>query len=352
MPAQLVFAAVAGVLVGIAATVLMLVRLVQIARQDELGRAPIVAEQDVQLAEAGRAELAVEGPLFTTRLRGLTFELIERATGAAVALERLWFRTTSGGFGRTRLSLHRLEVPVSGTYRLRIGGVVPDADYARCAVVFVRPRAAGIALTIVGLLAAIGLTGGSLAVAGALLARDPTPELPSVVVETPPTLPPVVASGGRALAAEPVRLSAAQEIIWPPLEIRVRAPRDWVVRKLTAGELDLRDPTTPSTFVVGHASPMPAGPAANEYLEAQVEHARQQLAAGQIEGYATKPLNGVPGVVTVARRLGGETIATWTGFLPIEGSTISVTFLLGAAATDFARDEGLLGAILESIRVG
>jgi hypothetical protein len=48
---------------------------------------------------------------------------------------------------------------------------------------------------------------------------------------------------------------------------------DWVVRKLSTTEIDLRDPRDPSTAFLGHVTPMPAGPTFEAYLIEHVTHA-------------------------------------------------------------------------------
>jgi hypothetical protein len=131
--------------------------------------------------------------------------------------------------------------------------------------------------------------------------------------------------------------------------MRVRVPRDWVVWKVGTTDIDLRDPMALATFFSGHVTPMPAGPTFDDYLTAHVTHARDRLAGRLIDGYATKRIGMVPGVLTIERREGGEHRIAWTGFQPAAVGSLSITLVAGAAAEDFARDETLLGAIFESI---
>jgi hypothetical protein len=351
-PDVLLLATSVGIAAGVLLTIATVVRLVRLARQPELARAPVVAAAPVDFADAGEAELAIEGPLFTSRFRGLSFTLVD-AAGMPVALRRLWMRASSGGFSRTRMSLHRLEIPRPGTYELRVVGLDPALDYAACAVVFIRPYAVNLFATVIALLASIGLTGACVAVAGALFLRAPV-DPPAPVTTARPALmraPSVDVADGRRVVSDPHRLDDAHEIVWPLIQLRVRVPRDWVVRKLTSTELDLRHPTTPSTFVVARVTPMPAGPTFEQYVDAHVAHARDQLAERTIDGYATKRIGVVPGVVTLEHRAdGGLVIVTWTGFQPAAVGSLSVTLLAGAVADDFARDESLLGAIVDSMR--
>jgi hypothetical protein len=276
-----------------------------------------------------------------------------------VALRRVWWRTSRRGAGRTRLSIERLAIPRPGTYELRITGLAPDADYADCAVVFVRPIGAALAVTIPALVAAVGLTAAGVAVSSVLLfgtSRDDAtipPHPSSSPAPTPRPAPAAAADvhGGRAVASDPARLAGAIDVVWPLLEMHVRVPPDWVVRKLGTTDLDLRHPTRPSTFVVAHATPVPAGPGFDDYVRADVEHARARLATHEIDGFATKRIGPVPGVATLTHQgEGGPWLLTWTGYQPAAVGSVSVTVALGASTDDFADDEALLGAILDGIR--
>jgi hypothetical protein len=346
-----VLAAFAGITVGIVLSALSIVRLVRLARQPELARAPIVPQSTVTFAQAGPAELGLEGPLFTSKFRDLGFELLDPA-GQPVRLDRLWTRTSSSGFARTRLSLYGIHIAQPGAYAVRVTGIDPEIDYRECAVVFVRPAGTGVALGVVSLLASIGLTAASIATAGALMLGPTTvPEEPVAAPPPPRAQTPVAESrGGRAVRIDRRRLEPAKDVVWPTLRMRVRVPDDWLVRTLSETEVDLRHPTMPSTFFVGRAMPMPAGPTFADYLEAHVTHAREQLTTGLIDGYATKRIGTVPGVLTIEPRQDGalHTI-TWTGFQPAAVGSLSVTLLAGAAGDDFSRDEPLLGAIFDSI---
>ena len=346
----LVLVAMAGIVVGVVLSALSVARLVRLARQPELARAPIAERSPVTFAQAGRAELAVEGPFLTTRFRGLGFALADE-TGVPVHLRRLWFKTSSSGLSRTRLSLYGVEIPRPGSYTIQVTGIDPASDYGRCAVLFVRPIGAIVAVTVVSLLASIGLAAGGIATTAALLLGPSATEPDGASPDARPsgvTIP--ESRGGRALASDPARLGASLDVDWPALRMHVRVPADWVVHKLTATEIDLRDPRTPSTFLTGRVTPMPAGPRFDEYLTAHVTHARDRLASRLIDGYATKRIGEVPGVLTLERREDGamHTI-TWTGFQPAAVGSLSITLLVGAAGEDFAREETLLGAIFESI---
>jgi hypothetical protein len=362
-PNLLLILALAGIVLGLALAAAMVARLVRVARRPELARAAVVPTATVTFAEAGPVELAIEGPQFTTKLGPLSYELVDPA-GATVPLQKVWMRTSSSSFGNVRLSLHRLDVARPGAHTLRIGGIDPATDYADCAIVFVRPSGPGLVATIVALLASIGLAAGGAATVGALFVgsnrpsapADPEPVAgppkPTAHLATPtPAAPAAGASGGRRLASDPDRLRDGKAIVWPVMQMHVRVPAGWVVRKLTATELDLRHPTAPSTFLVARASPMPAGPSLDDFLQADVVRAQERLAAQRIDGWAVRRIGAVGGLQTLERRSGGANWqVVWTGYQPAELGSLSVTLVAGATAVDFARDEALLGAVVDSIR--
>jgi hypothetical protein len=350
-PEPAALAAVAAIPVGLALTGLTVARLVRLARAEPVARVPVAARHPVALPEAGPVELAIEGPRFTTRFRGLDYELVD-AAGTPVPIGRVWMRTSSSGFSTSRLTIKRLDVPRPGTYELRIRGLVEGTDYTGCAIAFVRPMGIQILTTIPALLGAIGLTAGSIAVASALLLSGHTAT--DVASPTPPAPAPVSAvleqHAGRSLAVDAGRLATAQEVVWPTLQMRLRVPADWVVQKNSTTDLDIRHPSEPSTYVLARVTPMPAGPSVSDYVMAHVAHAREQVDGDLAAGFATKPIGTVPGVVTLERRGGDSWLVVWTGFEPAQVGSLSVTVLLGAKDGDFRRDEGLLGAILDSIR--
>jgi hypothetical protein len=359
---SLLILALAGIVLGTALAAAMVARLVRIARRPELARAPIAPSSTVTFAEPGAAELAVEGPRFTTKLGPLSFEIVDSA-GGPIPLRRLWMRTSRSGVRLVRLSLYGLEIPRAGAYTLNVTGMDPADDYDGCAVVFVRPQGPGLVATIVALLGSVGLAAGGAAAVGALFfGTTDAPEAPSPTGHAPPAAParrlntptPDVPlddmEGGRRLASDPARLRDGKDVMWPVLQMRVRVPAAWIIRRLSDTEIDLRDPTMPSTFLVGRASPMPAGPSIHEYLQADLVRAQENLAAKRIEGYAARRIGHVGGVLTLERRGGDDWMVNWTGLQPAELGSLSVTLLVGTSAADFAREEPLLGAVVDSIR--
>jgi len=227
-------------------------------------------------------------------------------------------RSSTSSFARMRQALYGADVPQPGAYTVRVTGIDPARDYREIAVVFIRPAGAGIVLTIVSLLASVGLTAGSVATVAAFRFAGGSPD--SVVQEeSPPPAPRAPAPderGGRALRSDSALLRGGLDVTWPVLRMRVQVPSDWVVQKLSTTEIDLRDPRTPSTAFLGRVTPMPAGPTFDDYLAEHVTHAREELEKRVIEGFATRPIGNVPGVITLAQREDGYHTITWTGFQP------------------------------------
>jgi hypothetical protein len=193
------------------------------------------------------------------------------------------------------------------------------------------------------------------AVCGAVVAALTAP--PHVAPPAPPPAAPqpvpprFEAHGGRALRVDPGGVAAGRAVVWQSGGLQASVPDGWVVRQSSQSDLDLRDPAS-TTYLTAHATPLPAGPDVGEYLRAHVDHAKEELAAGRVAGYATKTLGRVAGVVVVAERPADATwTIAWTGFEPATVSAVSITIVLGAAAADFERLEPQLGAMLDSVRI-
>ena len=114
--------AVVGAGAGVALALMSIARLVRLARQPELARAPIAETASVTFADAGPVELALEGPHLTTLFRGLDFALAD-AAGRLVPLRKLWFRSSTSGLARVRLALYGADVPHPGAYTVRVTGI-------------------------------------------------------------------------------------------------------------------------------------------------------------------------------------------------------------------------------------
>jgi hypothetical protein len=110
----------------LAASVLSLVHcisaVVRTERQARLLGVPLVPRQEVDLPEAGRVVLALEGPILSRRLAGLEFELVGPG-GSADRGRPLLFRARTTGFSRAKVDLRMFDVAVPGRHGLRIHGL-------------------------------------------------------------------------------------------------------------------------------------------------------------------------------------------------------------------------------------
>ena len=149
-----------------------ILRLVAVVRSSILVRVPVLAAQDVSLAEAGTIVLCIEAPHFGTQFAGVDFAMQDSA-GRDVPSAPIVFRAKVSGFSRVRLSVRSFDVPRAGLYRLLARGIEPARDLSDAAIVLTRPFASAMLLSILGItFGAIALIGGgvltSLRIAGKL----------------------------------------------------------------------------------------------------------------------------------------------------------------------------------------
>lgn len=99
--------------------------LVRTSRQARLVAAPFVANQEVDLPEAGPVVLAMETPIFSGPVllpfRGLEFELL--GPDGAPAPRRTTFHGTTKGFSRSTTDLREFDVALPGRHRLQVQGL-------------------------------------------------------------------------------------------------------------------------------------------------------------------------------------------------------------------------------------
>lgn len=159
-------------LLGGALVIYSIVRLLAVIRASIIARLPAVAEQDVSFAEAGRVVLCIEQSHFSMSFAGVDFALRD-AAGREVPSTMIVFRSKVSGFSRVRLAVRAFEIPRAGRYRLIASGLAPGRDLSDAAIVFARPFAAAMVLSILGIVfGGFALIGGivftSLRLAGKL----------------------------------------------------------------------------------------------------------------------------------------------------------------------------------------
>jgi hypothetical protein len=347
-------AALASALVVLAAAITAVRRS---GRGAELARIPLAAQSDLRLDVAGPVVLCGEGPRLTRRFHGLTFRLVDRATGARVPERRAWIRTTVRGASGVRITLVRFDLARPGLYRLELGGLVPPAGDDACALVVTRPSGLALPLAIVTTIGA-GATAIAALVGLGWLAFGTTgpaptmavPAAASAVAPGSATSARAVASGGRQLH-DAVELGAGTaDVHWSKGALTLRLPPSFEVRA-SGDELDARDPRQPSTYLVGHVVTFPPPTTAALLASVAVESAAGRLTSGLLEGYAATRFGGVDGVVTIETRSDGASrMAIWSAYQPTPTGVRNLTVIFGAESAAFARNEGVARAIFASAR--
>ena len=136
-------------------------RLVAVVRSSILVRVPVLAEQDVTLAQAGTVVLCIEAPHFGTQFAGVDFAMRDSA-GRDVPSAPIVFRAKVSGFSRVRLSVRSFDIARPGRYRLVANGIAPGRDMSEAAVVLTRPFVGAMVLWILGTtLGGMALIGGT-----------------------------------------------------------------------------------------------------------------------------------------------------------------------------------------------
>ncbi len=139
----------------------MVWRLIDNYRADEILSVPLVAEQELSLDGAGPMLLHGEAPRLSAAFGGLDFRLTRLADDRDLTLSDIWMKSSSSGFSKARLSLRAFELTQPGRYRLTVLGSL-DADLAANHSLVIthdrRGRMVGTILAVV--FSAIGLLGG------------------------------------------------------------------------------------------------------------------------------------------------------------------------------------------------
>ena len=131
---------------GIGLIVVSVLFLLRTIRVPEFARLPLVAEQDVDLQDAGPFMFVVDKPRFRNvqasafKPFALTVSL-EDATGHATETDRVLMPMSVEGMSRTQVDVARLESIEPGRYRLRVAGLAPDVESTDSFLVITRPVA-------------------------------------------------------------------------------------------------------------------------------------------------------------------------------------------------------------------
>lgn len=141
----------------------LILSLVGMVRRSRLVTLPLVPQQAVHFAAAGRVVLCTEGPILSRRFSGLNYELAE--DGRPVASRPVVLRSRSSGFSSARMEARVFVIPGAGQYTLSVKGIPADtrAD-AEHKLVFMKPHFGKTVLHIIGMIAA-----GTLVIGGIVL---------------------------------------------------------------------------------------------------------------------------------------------------------------------------------------
>lgn len=158
--------------VSVASLTYLVMDVIKVMRQARLTSVPLVEEQGVEFAEAGRVVLCMEGPRFTTRFANLSYRLVG-PDGSPAESRRSWFRSHTSGASTVRMELEYYRIPRAGRYTLHIVGLKPgeepDSDHR---VVFMKPHLARSLVRVVGIvLAGMLLIGSVVLFLGRLLSH-------------------------------------------------------------------------------------------------------------------------------------------------------------------------------------
>jgi hypothetical protein len=139
-----------------------IIRLLRSNRAQIVAAGPMVAEQQVTLAEPLSLRFLVEAPRFAPWLRHLKFEVTEIATARTSRLGYDFVRAQGAVYGVTtiRVPLGTLMVEQPGEYLIRVIGLEPGKDYGQSKILLSRPYLGRLILQIIAIVfCGLGLLG-------------------------------------------------------------------------------------------------------------------------------------------------------------------------------------------------
>ena len=154
--------------VGIGLIVASVLFLLRTIRVPEFARLPLVAEQDVDLQDAGPLMFVIDKPRFSN-VQASTFKpfalavSLENAAGQVVNADRALMPVTVQGVSRTRFDVASLASIEPGRYHLRVAGLASDVDSTDTYLVIARPVEKGkMVAAILGIIASSAVALGGL----------------------------------------------------------------------------------------------------------------------------------------------------------------------------------------------
>jgi hypothetical protein len=146
----------------VALLIFFIVNVIRVVRHAHVLSVPLLKEQEIEFAEAGRVDLCIEGPQLTTRFAHLTYEL-STPYSTNIKGHSALLRTRTSGISQVRMRLETFEIPNPGRYVLQIRGLeenwTPDTKHR---LVFTRPYTALLVCYIIGIVLSALFTIGSI----------------------------------------------------------------------------------------------------------------------------------------------------------------------------------------------
>ena len=154
----IISACVIGLAAGIAGIAALIVRIQRLLKESVECELPVVPRQTFEFSLPGEKCLHLQGPRFSLAFFSVKLALKDEATGEAVPLRPVLFRTVTSGISRVRLLTHRCMISHAGRYELTISGIMEGTDPASIGIVFTKPYRTQAVLFILGLVFAGMLT--------------------------------------------------------------------------------------------------------------------------------------------------------------------------------------------------
>lgn len=149
----LLFLALIAFLVFATLLVWVIACLIRSNRAQVIASGPLVAEQEMTVAEAADSSVVLEVPRFRSDHRTWQIDLTESVTNETTRLRYDLLRAQGAvyGFGTMRVPFGRIRLPRAGRYLVRVSGLTPGKDYSKSRILLSRPYFGRMILQIIGI---------------------------------------------------------------------------------------------------------------------------------------------------------------------------------------------------------
>jgi hypothetical protein len=128
--------------VGLGLLISSIKNVIRLRVEKQILSVSLVEQQHIEFGEAGRVVLCIEGPLFTNRFAKVEFEL-RAGDGTPLKGRTTLFHARSSTFSSIRMEMKSYEVPMPGSYELRMLNLgMPQPKDKEHQVVFMKPHLA------------------------------------------------------------------------------------------------------------------------------------------------------------------------------------------------------------------